>query len=110
MDDKPIKSISSFDVEINDDSKYVVAPSGTTSSKQSKWALLAQPISSIQSTPVSASGLANWSTAKTSSIEIKTMIGANRIGSIIKVKNNLWLLVILFFWKNLGSSSYFILP
>jgi len=76
-----------------------------TSSKQSQCSKLAQPISSIQFTPVSESGRANWSTANTSSIEIKTMIGENKIGRIIKVKNNFCLSVILFFYiKMIGSS------
>ncbi len=35
--------------------------------------------------------------ANASSIEIKTIIGANKIGIIIKVKNNFCLSVMLFF-------------
>lgn len=68
-----------------------------TSSKQSQCCVPAQFVSPVQSTPVSASGLRKTSTAKTSSIEIKTMIGANKIGSIIKVKNNFCFSVTLFF-------------
>jgi len=100
-----------LDVEIKLDSKNVVLPSGTTSSKQSQCSKLAQPISSIQFTPVSEFGRENWSTANAWSIEIKIITGANKNGRTTKVKNNFCLSVMLFFCvKNLGSSLLYSLP
>ena len=94
-----------MDVEIKLDSKNVVLPSGTTSSKQSQCSKLAQPISSIQFTPVSEFGLENWSTANAWSIEIKTIVDVNKNGSKTRTKKYLCFSLMLFFCvKNLGSS------
>lgn len=103
---KPIKSISWFDVEIKLDSKNVVLPSGTTSSKQSQCSKFAHPNSSIQSTPVSASGLENWSTANAWSIVIKTIVDVNKNGSKTRTKKYFCFSLMLFFCvvKSLGSS------
>jgi len=103
MEDKPIKSISSLEVEIKIVPMKSVS-SGVTSSKQSQCCVPAQFVSSSQSTPVSEFGRLNTSIAKTSSTEIKTMIGTNRNGIIIRAKINLCLSVRLFFSKKLGSS------
>ena len=62
-DVNPIKSISWFEVEIKLDSIKSVELFGITSFIQSQCSKFAQPISSIQLTPSSVSGLANWSTA-----------------------------------------------
>ena len=58
IDVKPIKSASKFDVDIKFDIRKSEL-SGITSSIQSQCCKPAQPVSSDQSTPVSASGLAN---------------------------------------------------
>jgi len=102
---KPIKSISWFDVEIKFDSRKVVLPSGVTSSIQSQCSKFAQPISSDQSTPVSASGLRNWSTAYALSIErvTKTIVVSNG-NSRRKNKVLVFSLMLFFCVKSLGSS------
>jgi len=56
--DNPIKSMSAFDVEINNVSINDVS-TGVTSFKQSQCCVPKHPVSLFQSTPVSASGLAN---------------------------------------------------
>ena len=54
--------MSAFDVEINNVSMKVLLL-GVTSFKQSQCSVPLQPVSLFQSTPVSASGLTNTSTA-----------------------------------------------
>ncbi len=105
MEERPIKSISSFDVEINN-VPMKSESSGVTSSKQSQCCVPVQPVSSSQSTPVSVFGLLKTSIPNTSSIEIKTIVDVNKNGSKTRTKKYFCFSLMLFFCvvKSLGSS------
>ena len=69
--------MSAFDVEINNVSMKVLLL-GVTSFKQSQCCVPLQPVSLFQSTPVSASGLANTSTAKACVTTAVAIIGIRK--------------------------------